>query len=635
MKSRKIIYIFILLFISLAAMGMNSAPKTAVKKVTGPQQLFAKADQFRNSLTSSPKLMRQRQNWLNCISKYQQIYEKYPKSEQAPLALFQSGVLYRKLFKYSSLDEDLDKALNLFERLTDGYKTHQLADDAQYQRGDIYYHEKNDLTQAYVEFLKLDVNFSSGDMKPKAKAVMDELSAKLGKKEATKAEAAAAPASGAVTVKKIRTWSTPTYTRIVIDTDGPAKYTSDLLKEDAAVDKVKRIYVDVENSHVTSSIETKIPIKDGLLQGARAEQYNAGTVRVVLDLNTISGYKIFPLFDPFRIVIDVQGGSSEEKEARKEAPAALTPGQASDSESSSTSTPGSTSGSASSPASTPGSTSVSVASPTPASNPGSISGARTARRGIYKPEGPDQSVSLAGQLGLTVRRIVIDPGHGGKDPGCEIEGGIQEKDITLDLAKRLAAALQKKLVGCEVMLTRDKDVFIPLDERTAFANVNKADLFISLHVNAHKRNNVFGLETYFLNMATDESAVMVAARENATSEKNISDCQAILNDLMLNTKISESSKLAYQVQNGMMAGIKKAYKVNKSLGVKQAPFYVLIGAEMPAVLIETGFITNPTERKRIMSNSYKNLLTDGIATGIKSYINTIAQAYNIGFTAKN
>jgi len=574
MTLNRISYLFIFVFISLVAMGMNPTSKASNKIVTGPQELVTKADQSRNALLASPKQRKHRQNWLNCISKYQDIYEKYPESGQAPRALYNSAALYRKLYKYSTLDEDLDNALSLFERLTDKYKGHQLADDAQYQRGEIYYREKNDPAQAYVEFLKLDVNFPSGDMKPKAKGIMDELSIALGKKEEKKEEKTATPVNGSVTVKNIRYWSTPTYTRVVIDADIPVKYTSNLLKEDTALNKPRRLYIDLENSRVSSDIESDIPIKDGLLQGARARQYNKDTVRVVLDINTIGDYKIFPLYDPFRIVIDVQG--SGEKENKKQA--------------------------------------------------ASTSSKRTARKGIYKPDSPDSKVSLARQLGLTVKRIVIDPGHGGKDPGCDY-GDAQEKDIVLDLAKRLAAKIKKE-VGCEVLLTRDKDVFIPLDERTAFANVNKADLFISLHVNAHKQSSVYGLETYFLNMATDERAVMVAARENFTSEKNISDLQSILNDLMLNTKISESSKLAYQVQNGIMAGIRKTYKVNKSLGVKQAPFYVLIGAEMPAVLIETGFITNPTEKKRILSNNYKDLLSDGIAAGINSYIKSIEQAYN-------
>jgi N-acetylmuramoyl-L-alanine amidase len=250
-------------------------------------------------------------------------------------------------------------------------------------------------------------------------------------------------------------------------------------------------------------------------------------------------------------------------------------------------------------------------------------------KGIKKPEKPDDSVSLARQLGLSVKRIVIDPGHGGKDPGCYINGGLKEKDIVLDMAKRLKIKLEKRL-GCEVLLTRTTDIFIPLDERTAFANIKKADLFISLHVNAHKESAIYGIETYFLNMATDKQAVLVAARENATSEKNISDLQSILNDLMLNTKISESSRLAHSVQDGIMGDLKKKYQVNKSLGVKQAPFYVLIGAEMPSILIETGFLTNSIERKKLISDNYREIISEGISRGVDEYIKSIDMAYSGG-----
>ncbi|MBU0989249.1 MAG: N-acetylmuramoyl-L-alanine amidase, partial [Proteobacteria bacterium] len=229
------------------------------------------------------------------------------------------------------------------------------------------------------------------------------------------------------------------------------------------------------------------------------------------------------------------------------------------------------------------------------------------------------------QLGLNVKRIVIDPGHGGKDPGCRIRGRYKEKDITLGIAKFLAEELRKK-IGCEVFLTRDGDTFLSLEQRTAIANIKKADLFISLHVNAHKSSRIHGLETYFLNMATDKSAIMVAARENATSEKNISDLQAILNDLLLNTKIHESSRLAHNVQNGMVTEAKGWHKSIRSLGVKQAPFYVLIGAEMPAILVEVGFLTNRTEAKRLLTEKYQETLAQGICTGIGSYIQSIDQA---------
>jgi N-acetylmuramoyl-L-alanine amidase len=225
-------------------------------------------------------------------------------------------------------------------------------------------------------------------------------------------------------------------------------------------------------------------------------------------------------------------------------------------------------------------------------------------------------------LGLKIGRIVIDPGHGGKDPGCFVGEGIEEKNIVLNLAKVIAEKVREKL-HCEAVLTRDKDMTMPLERRTAFANMQKADLFISLHINAHKQESVQGLETYFLNMATDERAVMVAARENATSEKNISDLQKILNDLLLNTKISESSKLAHEIHKGALVNVKKKFDRVRDLGVKQAPFYVLIGAEMPAVLVEVGFITNPMEKQRLLGKPYMDSFADGLVAGIGRYVKGI------------
>lgn len=586
MMFKKILYIFLIFLLTFIVLQLDSHTDAATKDLSGPKQLLIKADQSRRSLLASASKMKYRDNWFKCISIYKNIYEKYPKSEQAPWAIYHSAGLYRKLYKYSYLEEDLDNALSLYAKLIDEYKDHRLADDAQYYRGEIYYREKNNPTQAYVEFLKLDRNFPSGDMRPRGKEIMDEVSVALGKEEEIKEETRVVSSSGLVSIMGIRKWSTPTYTRVVIDADAPVKYSTPvLLKEDKALNKPRRLYIDLENSRVSSEIETDIPIKDGLLHGARAGQYNKNTVRVVLDIESILDTpKIFHLYDPFRIVIDVQGAGIDVKEAGK-----------------------------------------------PASSSGAASSMRTARKGIYKPDGADENVSLAGQLGLDVKRIVIDPGHGGKDPGCDI-GNLKEKDITLDLAKKLKAKIEKEIAGCEVLLTRDKDVSMPLEARTGFANENNADLFISLHVNAHKQSSVYGLETYFLNIATDESAVMVAARENATSEKRISDLQSILNDLLLNTKIGESSKLAYKVQDGMMANIKKTYRMRKDLGVKQAPFVVLIGARMPAILVEIGFITNPTEKKRLLNNDYRILIADGITSGISSYIKSIEQAgySNIG-----
>lgn len=571
-REKKNIFQFVLFFllifgVSCAIAGESSAAST-------PVTLLKKADQCRNSLYKSSKRMKYRHNWMNCIEKYENIYNTYPEKEQAVWAMYRSAKMYIKLNKYSGLESDLDKALELFERVTSEYKDHRLADDAQFQMGQIYYLYKKNLTQAYVEYLKVDIKFPSGDMRPRAKEMMDKLTVILGKDQEKKEppeENQSSSSNKLTAVNDIRHWSTPSYTRVVIDLEKPVKYTYNLLKEDPDLKKPRRLYIDLDKTYVGADIDTNIPIKDQLLQRARAGQYDADTVRVVLDINSIQGNpNIFPLYDPFRVVVDVRG--EPEKTTKKKATIHR-------------------------------------------------KDTRAPRKGIMKPEKPDGSVSLARQLGLSVKRIVIDPGHGGRDPGC-FEGKEREKNIVLNLAKKLKTRIEKRL-GCEVLLTRETDVFVPLDERTAFANIKKADLFISLHVNAHLQTSIFGVETYFLNMATDKRAVMLAARENATSEKNISDLQTILSDLMLNTKISESSKLAYQVQIGMMKDIKKQYKKHKDLGVKQAPFYVLIGAEMPAILIETGFITNSMERKRLLSDEYRDMLADGIVDGIDSYIESI------------
>ncbi|MEW6663895.1 MAG: N-acetylmuramoyl-L-alanine amidase [Thermodesulfobacteriota bacterium] len=600
---------------SAKAAAAKAAPaKTAPAKPPSISELgLKKAEECQSSLYGSKEKKKYRHNWIRCIDAYRAVADRYPQSEQAGTALYRAAEMCRTLHAFSKTPQDLDDAIGLYRHVVHKYPRHALADDAQYRIAEIYYDEKNDLTQAYVEFLKVDIQFPSGDMRPKAKTMLDKLSGVLAKKDIQRAEKAeAAPVQGLTEVLGIRHWSTPSYTRVVIDLSKPVEYESNLLKEDPGLKKPRRLYVDLKETHASSDIVTTIPIGDGLLQAARAGQYTKDTVRVVLDINSIGGYKIFPLPEPFRIVIDVRG--VEEKEPKAKVPAEEKAVQ--ETKVAKEETP-ETEEAAEKKEDTEKGREVPQVIPKKTK----IDRSRV-RKGVRKEKVPDQSVSLARQLGLGVRKIVIDPGHGGKDPGCFINGGIEEKDIVLNFARVLAQRIKERL-SCEAVLTRDKDVFLPLERRTAFANMHKADLFLSLHINAHKQDDVHGVETYFLNMATDERAVMVAARENATSEKNISDLQKILNDLMLNTKISESSKLAHEIQKGMILDLKKKFDRVKDLGVKQAPFYVLIGAEMPAVLVEAGFLTNPTERKRLLSKSYLEGLADGIVTGIGRYVKGI------------
>jgi N-acetylmuramoyl-L-alanine amidase len=224
-------------------------------------------------------------------------------------------------------------------------------------------------------------------------------------------------------------------------------------------------------------------------------------------------------------------------------------------------------------------------------------------------------------LALGVSRIIIDPGHGGRDYGAPgYLKGVHEKDVVLQIARRLAQKMRQEL-KCEVFLTRSRDEFLTLEERTAIANTKNADLFISIHTNSHKDNRAYGIETYFLNLATDDDAIRVAAMENATSTKNISDLQTILFDLMQNAKINESSRLAGYIQGSMVGHLKsKRYSRIKDKGVKQAPFYVLLGAQMPSVLVETSFISNPRECKRLITPKYQDRLCEAIILGIKKYI---------------
>jgi N-acetylmuramoyl-L-alanine amidase len=539
-------------------------------------RLLESANDCRQSLYRSNQKMRYRHNWAKCLGRYEKVYAGHPKSGEAVWALYFSARMYTKLYQYSGLEKDLDQAVAIYKKIVEAYPDHRLADDAQYRIGEIYYRERQNPTQAYVEFLKVDIKFPTGDMRERARGMMDKLAAVLSREKQAKKAPAAEGGGALARVQDIRHWSTPSYTRVVVDMERQVKYESHLLKKDPKLNKPRRLYVDLKGA-VASDIESSIPIRDGLLRRARAGQNSRDTVRVVLDIDNIEGYKIFHLHDPFRIVVDVRGTKPNDEEEKRKIEDLK----------------------------------------------------KRTRKGIRRVKEPDSEMTLARQLGLSVKRIVIDPGHGGKDPGCIYRGGIKEKDVVLKLAKILAMKVEKEL-GCEAVLTRVDDTFLPLERRTAFANMRKGDLFLSLHINAHRQAGIAGLETYFLNMATDERAVLVAARENSTSEKNLSDLQTILNDLMLNTKISESSKLAHEVHRGMVNRLRKSYKGVKSLGVKQAPFYVLIGAEMPAVLVETGFITNPTERKRLLSESYLESLADGIVAGMAGYIESIDVAFQGG-----
>ncbi|MEW6215442.1 MAG: N-acetylmuramoyl-L-alanine amidase [Nitrospirota bacterium] len=232
---------------------------------------------------------------------------------------------------------------------------------------------------------------------------------------------------------------------------------------------------------------------------------------------------------------------------------------------------------------------------------------------------------------ITKRRIVIDPGHGGHDPGAVGPNGLYEKDVVLDIALKLKKILLADPLN-EVFLTRETDIFIPLEERTAIANNRSTDLFISIHANASPRRKARGIETYLLNWTNDMEAMRVAARENAISLKKMEEMQRqmdvleiIKSDLMRENKRDESIKLAHYIQKSMVSSLNNGYRDKEivDLGVKQALFYVLFGARMPSVLVEVSFISNPEEEKLLSQESYRMQIAKAIAEGLNKYITSI------------
>jgi len=228
-------------------------------------------------------------------------------------------------------------------------------------------------------------------------------------------------------------------------------------------------------------------------------------------------------------------------------------------------------------------------------------------------------VSISAQAGLKVRRVVIDAGHGGHDTGAIGPTGVQEKDITLKIARKVAARLRKDL-KMEVILTRDKDVYIALEERTRIANDAHADLFISIHCNSNPNRRIYGVETYYLNLTDDNYAMRLAARENKSSARTVSDLQFILADLAMKSNVDDSVRLSKLVQANVVGELREGFGGVKDLGVKHALFYVLIGAKMPAILVETSFVSNKMEEQRLNSSKYQDTISDGVVQGVRHFM---------------
>jgi len=479
------------------------------------------------------------------------------------MALLRAGELYTLLYRWTSSKSDLNSAKHYYQRLTRDYPGSALADDAFVAVARLYLDQYEDPARAYDEFQNA-ATAPDGDRRGEAEGQLK----KLHRHRPAAADESARPrlSSPVPTVLAriggIRHWSNPEYTRVVIDLDRSANFYSNLLKESSELHKPPRLYVDLFNALVGKDLRTTIPVNDGILHSIRAGQFTPDTVRVVLDIDQLESYTIFPMENPFRIVIDARGGG-------KPSPRRVASGKRESS---------------------------------------------TVGKGTY---------SLARQLGLGIRKVVIDAGHGAHDPGAVGVKGLKEKDVTLDIALRLRDLL--RLEGLEVIMTRDRDAFLGLEERTAIANRSHGDLFISLHANSSRRPGLRGVETYFLNLASSERAMETAALENSMSMAKMSEIEEILQEIF-NSKMDESSHLAGTVQKGLVENLGSHYRDIKDLGVKQAPFYVLIGAQMPSILAEVSFINHPVEGARLATARYRQHLAESLSAGITDYVRSVNMA---------
>jgi N-acetylmuramoyl-L-alanine amidase len=362
-------------------------------------------------------------------------------------------------------------------------------------------------------------------------------------------------------VYNLRYYTHPNFTRIVVDIGTLREY-APMESRDPG-----EIYVDIFQARLNPIVrEEGTPANCDYIGIIRIAQKTPATVRVTagVDFSRIKRYQVYHVFDPFRIVIDIYPQEQ-----------ALVP------------------------------------SPSPIKKP-------------VPPQPAKSGYSMARQLALGIKTIVIDPGHGGTDPGCLDPSGLQEKALTLDISLRLKALLRANTT-LDVVMTRETDIYVPLESRTVVANQKKADLFISVHVNAFRNKTRRGIETFYLNFSSDPSVNETAARENATTTKTIGEMDKIIRKIVRNSKIIESRELAEKIQQNLVKYLSRQYPDVKNLGTKGGPFWALIGGEMPSVLVEVSHLSNAKEAQRLKNAAYRQHIARGIYEGIMAYIQSLGK----------
>jgi N-acetylmuramoyl-L-alanine amidase len=603
-----------------------------------PSRYQATVAEF-NRLRGDPGSGGRRDLWKGLDAKLAALAKEAGTDPLAANLLYYQAWTNAELAKRSYLDADYESAAALYKRVAEVYPKHAWADDALLRRAAILADNLKKPAEAKSDLEKILRQYAKGDMAGQAKALL----ARLGETaapEPSRAKAGIAapapptgppPASSArpATLSGMTVAPSGTGGQLTLTLDRETTFRYQLLDQKRSNgEPIKRLYIDLDNTRTDKKVPGEKHYDKGIISRIRAGYFTPETVRVVLELEDVRQYEIHSETAPFRVVLDLTGAPGVQTAKAPEYRAQAGNRDAAD-DSKRTGWLGNL-------------FRFEQTQPPDAAPQKSKTAARRESRNPAAPIPPapapamslkppvdarNRAGSLVEQLGLSVRTIMIDPGHGGKDPGAQGLFGVVEKNVNLQFAKILGETLRKK--GFNILYTRTTDVFIPLETRTEMANTKGADLFVSIHCNAHGDADTSGLETYSLNLANSREAIRVAARENASSQKKISDLQAILTDLMLSAKTSESKDLAKFVQKRAIGEIREKKYSIRDRGPHEAPFFVLIGANMPAVLVELGYITNPDEAKRLASEAYMHSLAQGMADGIAAYKKRIERYANL------
>jgi len=624
------------------------------------RQLYYEAKSALAKLQASKTLSAKKAEWDKVIARYRGIVARYPQSPYCDDALLAVGDLNRQMAVRFKNPRYRDDAARAYRTLVEEYPSSSLGEGALHavfemagESGDRKRIE--DAAKLYLEAFPDSKRAAA--VKAAVKRNAPEKAAALPK----------APPPGLVPVFNLRSWSGAASTRVVVDLGKEVRFDS------GRIDNPDRLWVDLIGARLHPNLTDRtFPVGDGQLEQVRVGQNKDDVVRVVLDFESVKDHQIFFLNDPTRLVIDVKGdapaaqagaGKAPPEPAPRTADNRLTVGELEipDLESPEpaaelereveeriqahaspppppvpTPTPTPTPAPTPLPTPTPAPTPVPAPTPTPKPAPSPSPSPTPPPPTLVAAKQPEPtptplsppatnrsgSYSLARQLGLGARRIVIDAGHGGHDPGTIGRGGLQEKDLVLDVALRLERLVRKEL-GAEVVMTRSTDVFIPLEERTAIANAKGADLFLSIHANSSRSPKARGIETYFLSFAVDPHAEEVAARENAISAATMKDLQGLVKAITLNSKKDESRDFASAVHESLVSNLRRGYPQIQDRGVRTAPFYVLIGADMPSILAEIAFVSNPDEERLLKTGERREEIARSLLQGVKSYLDAV------------